>query len=58
MGYSECSKTYKLYNLIPKKLVIRKDVMFDEEAALNWSTNDPKGKSVCVDLKGKKTNSV
>jgi len=33
MGYIERSKAYQLYNLITKKLVINKDVKFDEEEA-------------------------
>ena len=33
--YSERSKTYKLYNPITKKLVISRDIKFDEKAAQN-----------------------
>ena len=54
VGYSERSKAYKLYNHITKKLVISRDVKFNEEKAWNWSTNDPKGKSICVDMEEEK----
>ena len=54
MGYSECSKEYKPYIPILKKLVIARDVKFDEEEAWNWSANDPKDKSICVDLEEEK----
>ena len=33
VGYGERSNAYKLYNPITKKLVISRDVKFDEEAA-------------------------
>jgi hypothetical protein len=31
LGYSEESKAYKLYNPLTKKLVVSRDVIFDEE---------------------------
>ena len=31
LGASEQSKAYKLYNLITKKIVISRDIIFDEE---------------------------
>ncbi|KAG6528166.1 hypothetical protein ZIOFF_010316 [Zingiber officinale] len=40
IGYSERSKAYKLYNPKTKKIVISRDVLFDEDA----SFDDPKGK--------------
>ena len=33
VGYSKCSKVYKLYNPITKKFVISRDVRFNEEEA-------------------------
>ena len=33
VGDSECSKAYKLYNPVTKKLVISRDVKFNEEEA-------------------------
>ena len=41
------------YNPITKKLVISRDVKFNEEEAWNWSRNDPKGKSVYVNMEVK-----
>ncbi|RVW99105.1 putative mitochondrial protein [Vitis vinifera] len=36
MGYSSQSKGYRLYNLKTNKLIISRDVIFDEKAAWNW----------------------
>ncbi|KAG6534299.1 hypothetical protein ZIOFF_008185 [Zingiber officinale] len=41
IGYNERSKAYKLYNPKTKKIVISRDVLFDEDA----SFDDPKGKA-------------
>ena len=40
IGYSEESKAYRLYNPISKKLIISKDVKFEEE--VSWHENDNK----------------
>lgn len=40
IGYSEESKAYKLYNLVSKKLMIRRDVKLEEEDS--WHGNDNK----------------
>ena len=40
IGYSEESKAYRLYNPISKKLIISRDVRFEEEAS--WDGNDNK----------------
>jgi transposase InsO family protein len=37
LGYSEESKAYKLYNPLTKKLVVSRDVIFDEERVWSWS---------------------
>jgi hypothetical protein len=39
-GYSEESKAYKLYNPLTKKLVVSRDVIFDEESVSSWSNED------------------
>lgn len=36
VGYDVWSKTYKLYDPINKKIIISRDVHFDEEAAWIW----------------------
>lgn len=40
LGVSDESKAYKLFNPITKKIVISRDVIFDEEATWNWSDDD------------------
>ena len=39
LGVSEQSKAYKLYNPITKKIVISRDVVFDEEQFWTWCSN-------------------
>ncbi|KAL0364918.1 UNVERIFIED_CONTAM: hypothetical protein Sangu_0589400 [Sesamum angustifolium] len=36
LGYSTQSKGYRIYNLKTKKLIISRDVEFDEDAMWNW----------------------
>jgi transposase InsO family protein len=40
LGYSEESKAYKLYNPLTKKLVVSRNVIFDEESVWNWNDED------------------
>ncbi|XP_016649728.1 PREDICTED: uncharacterized protein LOC107881140 [Prunus mume] len=37
LGISEISKAYKLFNPASKKIIISRDVVFDEEKTWNWS---------------------
>ncbi|CAL2238396.1 unnamed protein product [Prunus armeniaca] len=37
LGTSEVSKGYKLFNPLSKKIIISRDVVFDEEKTWNWS---------------------
>ena len=37
VGYSVETKGYRLYNPLTKKLIISRDVVFDEKSAWNWS---------------------
>ncbi|CAL8103863.1 unnamed protein product [Prunus armeniaca] len=37
LGISEVSKAYKLFNPLSKKIIISRDVVFDEEKTWNWS---------------------
>ncbi|CAL2228256.1 unnamed protein product [Prunus armeniaca] len=39
LGVSEVSKAYKLYNPVTKKIVVSRDVIFDENTMWNWSEN-------------------
>ena len=56
VGYSESSKAYKLYNPITKKIIISKDLKFNEEESWDWDIHEKKQKSVCVDME--KNNGV
>jgi len=40
VGYNQKSKGYKLYNPNEGKMVISKDVEFNEEVAWDWKVND------------------
>lgn len=46
MGFSEESKGYRLYNPTTKKIVVSKDVVFEETKGWNWNDDDlPWGES-------------
>ena len=36
LGLSEESKAYRLYDLVAKKIVISRDVVFEEDKSWNW----------------------
>jgi len=40
IGVSEESKAYRLYNPITKKIIISRDVLFDEENTWDWSSTE------------------
>jgi len=40
LGYGENSHGYKLYNLMTKKVIMSRDVKFDEEQEWNWNSED------------------
>lgn len=40
IGYDARSKGYKLYNPSNEKIVISRDVKFDEESLQDWNTSD------------------
>lgn len=42
LGVSDASKAYKLYNPSTKKIVISRDVVFDEEAIWSWKGYEAK----------------
>lgn len=39
MGYSSQSKGYRVYNLQTKKMIIIRDVEFDENSSWNWEAD-------------------
>ncbi|KAI5334587.1 hypothetical protein L3X38_024720 [Prunus dulcis] len=38
LGYGSCEKGYRLYNIASGRVVISRDVVFNEEASWNWNT--------------------
>ncbi|KAK4390398.1 Retrovirus-related Pol polyprotein from transposon TNT 1-94 [Sesamum angolense] len=48
LGYSTQSKGYRIYNLKTKKLIISRDVEFDEDAMWNWDEEKVKRQSVMI----------
>ncbi|KAL0292316.1 UNVERIFIED_CONTAM: putative mitochondrial protein [Sesamum angustifolium] len=48
LGYSTQSKGYRIYNLKTKKLIISRDVEFDEDAMWNWDEEKVERQSVMV----------
>jgi hypothetical protein len=39
VGYSVTSKAYTVYNLVTNKVVVSRDVIFNENEAWTWSEN-------------------
>lgn len=50
MGYSSMSKDYRLYNLKSGKVIINRDVIFDENASWNREEKKVKQKFVPVTI--------
>ncbi|KAK4402464.1 Retrovirus-related Pol polyprotein from transposon TNT 1-94 [Sesamum angolense] len=48
LGYSTQSKGYRIYNLKTKKLIISRDVEFDEDAMWNWDEEKVEIQSVMI----------
>jgi len=46
IGYNTKSKAYKLYNPVTKKVIISRDVTFDEEGMWDWSSKEQKEHAV------------
>ena len=47
-GYSTQSKGYRIYSLKTEKLIISRDVEFDESATWNWNEEKIEKQSVLV----------
>ena len=43
VGYDKQSKGYKLYNPNTRKVIVRRDVEFDEEGLWDWNINNNEG---------------
>ena len=48
LGVSEVSKAYKLFNPFTKKIIISRDVVFDEEKTWNWVNNSSRQQPIPV----------
>ncbi|KAK4408868.1 putative mitochondrial protein [Sesamum angolense] len=48
LGYNTQSKGYRIYNLKTKKLIISRDVEFDEDAMWNWDEEKVERQSVMI----------
>jgi len=49
LGYNDESKAYRLFDPIAKKIVISKDVMFDEGESWNWGRSEEEVKLDVLD---------
>ncbi|KAK1587882.1 hypothetical protein Q3G72_017858 [Acer saccharum] len=49
LGVSEESKVYKLYNLVTKRIIISRDVIFDKEHAWDWNDTEKQPSLMNVD---------
>jgi hypothetical protein len=41
IGYEAGTKAYHAYNPVDKKLIVTRDVLFEEEKSWNWSSVEP-----------------
>jgi hypothetical protein len=41
IGSEAGTKAYRAYNLVNKKLVVTREVLFEEEKSWNWSSVEP-----------------
>ncbi|KAL0314079.1 UNVERIFIED_CONTAM: Retrovirus-related Pol polyprotein from transposon TNT 1-94 [Sesamum angustifolium] len=57
LGYSTQSKGYRIYNLKTKKLIISRDVEFDEDAMWNWDEEKVERQSVMIPKRHLRNNS-
>lgn len=52
---SECSKAYKLFDPLTKRIVTNQDVVFDEENTWDWNRQQPIQTIFDIDSKRKPT---
>ena len=55
LGVSETSKAYKLYDPLTKKVVISRDVIFDEKKTWTWEEKITVNQQIPVDLEEEQT---
>ncbi|KAK9927639.1 hypothetical protein M0R45_024815 [Rubus argutus] len=56
VGYASHTKGYRLYNLKKKKVIICRDVLFNEKAAWDWNQNSVQQQSVQIGLDEEQQN--
>lgn len=57
LGVSEESKAYKLFDLVSQKILISRDVVFDETAKWDWNKKEPESKLVDLSERGEENDS-
>ncbi|PNX60020.1 equilibrative nucleoside transporter 3-like protein, partial [Trifolium pratense] len=58
LGLSEESKAYKLYDPIRRRIIVSKDVMFDEFKQWNWESKTAEKTNLIVDCDEIETSAV
>lgn len=53
LGVSDEAKTYKLFDPITNKVIVSKDVVFEEDKSWHWDVNKDRGIPVALDLGNK-----
>ncbi|CAL9014241.1 unnamed protein product [Prunus brigantina] len=55
MGYGSCEKGYKVYDLQSKKIVLSRSVIFNEDKAWNWKSDQEESVPIPFNLGGNET---
>jgi len=58
LGVSDESKAYRLYDPISKKIIISKDVVFEENECWNWGKSDEECKLDVLECKDNFENDI
>ena len=56
LGVSETSKAYKLYDPLTKKVVVSRDVVFDDKKTWTWEEKITVNQQIPVDLEGEQAS--
>ncbi|CAL9017922.1 unnamed protein product, partial [Prunus brigantina] len=55
MGYGSCEKGYRVYDLQSKKIVLSRSVIFNEDKAWNWKSDQEESAQIPFNLGGNET---
>ncbi|CAL9022992.1 unnamed protein product, partial [Prunus brigantina] len=55
MGYGSCEKGYRVYDLQSKKIVLSRSVIFNEDKAWNWKSDQEESAPIPFNLGGNET---